>query len=73
MHNKLNDTLKQLISEGWSELQDAGNVLPMRRWGAELITLMTGVFGETTVINILNTLYEEHYKDEDETTDDDDF
>ncbi len=45
----------------------------MRKWGAELIGLMTGVFGETTVINILNTLYEEHYKDEDETIDDDDF
>lgn len=73
MHNKLQEAVKNLINEGWSELQDAENVLPMREWGASLLESMVILFGEGTVIQTLNELYKETFPNEKDSDDSDDF
>lgn len=72
MHSKLHETVILLASEGWSELQDNENALPMRQWGVDLLTLLTKLYGENTIINILDNLYAETYPNE-ESVDSDDF
>ena len=66
MHSRLSETIKALVSEGWSELQDQENVLPMRQWGIELLSMMNQMFGEETIVGIIDELYKETYKDEKE-------
>lgn len=72
MHSKLNATVKSLVSEAWSELQDGGNVLPMREWGAELLSLLIALYGEAEILNMIDTMYAETFPDE-ENNDNDDF
>lgn len=70
MHAKLKEAVTSLISEGWSELQDQGNPLPMRQWGSSLLSCLTSIYGETSIIAILEELYEETYKNEDQDSND---
>lgn len=69
MHNKLTETFRSLVAEGWSEIQDQQNVLPMRQFGMDTLTLLVSMFGAEHVVSVIDDLYKENFSEETDSGD----